>query len=148
MMDEPLVKKTTFPTPQDAETAFYEALESADLEAMMEVWAEDEEIVCIHPGGPRLAGYDQVRAGWAQIFGSGQRLKVQLSHAVVLSGMMLSIHSAHENITVPGEARPRAPVAATNVYLRTGNGWRLLLHHASPVPQAQQRVPDSPKILH
>lgn len=147
-MDQPLVKKSTFPTPQDAETAFYEALESADLDAMMEVWAEDEEIVCIHPGGPRLAGYDQVRAGWAQIFGSGQRLKVHLSNPVVLSGMMLSIHSVHENITVAGEARPRAPVAATNVYLRTGNGWRLLLHHASPVPQAQQRAADSPKILH
>ena len=147
-MDQPLAKKSTFPTPQDAETAFYEALESADLDAMMEVWAEDEEIVCIHPGGPRLAGYDQVRAGWAQIFGPGQRLKVHLTNPVVLSGMMLSIHSVHENITVAGEARARAPVAATNVYLRTGNGWRLLLHHASPVPQAQQRSADSPKILH
>jgi ketosteroid isomerase-like protein len=148
MMDEPLVKKTTFPTPQDAETAFYEALESANLDAMMEVWAEDEEIVCVHPGGPRLAGYEQVRSGWAQIFGSGQKLKVQLNNPVVLSGMMLAIHSVHENITVPGEPRARAPVAATNIYLRTGNGWRLLLHHASPVPQAQQRQTDSPKILH
>jgi len=147
-MEKPLVKKT-FPTPQDAESAFYEALESADLDAMMEVWAEDEEIVCVHPGGARLAGYDQVRAGWAQIFGSGQRLKVFLNNVVVLSGMMLSIHSVHENITVAGEGRPRPPVAATNVYLRTGNGWRLLLHHASPVPQAQQpRGGDSPKILH
>jgi uncharacterized protein (TIGR02246 family) len=149
-MDEPLAKKTTtFPTPQDAEAAFYEALESADVEAMMEVWAEDEEIVCVHPGGPRLAGYDQVRASWAQMFGSGQKLKVHLDNQVVLAGMMLSIHSVHENILLPGETRPRPPVAATNVYLRTGNGWRLLLHHASPVPQqAQQRQSDSPKILH
>ena len=54
------MKKSTFPTPQDAEAAFYEALETGDLETMMEVWAEDEEIVCVHPGGPRLAGYDQV----------------------------------------------------------------------------------------
>ena len=43
-----------FPTPQDAESAFYEALERADLEQMMAVWSEDEEIVCVHPGGPRL----------------------------------------------------------------------------------------------
>ena len=48
------MKRSTFPTPQDAEAAFYEALERADLEAMMEVWAEDEEIVCVHPAGPRL----------------------------------------------------------------------------------------------
>ncbi len=50
-----------FPTPQDAEAAFYEALERADLELMMAVWAEDEEILCVHPGGARLTGQDQVR---------------------------------------------------------------------------------------
>ena len=29
-----------FPTAQDAESAFYEALERCDLEGMMAVWAE------------------------------------------------------------------------------------------------------------
>ena len=143
------MKKSTFPTPQDAEAAFYEALEAADLDAMMEVWAEDEEIVCVHPGGPRLAGFEQVRGSWAEIFGSGQRLKVHISNQVVLSGMMLAIHSVHENILVQGESRSRAPITATNVYLRTGKGWRMILHHGSPAP-AEARVPveSSPKILH
>jgi len=142
------VKKSTFPTPQDAEAAFYEALEAGDLEAMMEVWAEDEEIVCVHPGGPRLSGYDQVRASFAQLFGPGRRLKVQLSNQVVLSGMMFAVHSVHENILVQGEQRPRVPIAATNVYLRTGNGWRMILHHGSPAPQAGRAAAESPKILH
>jgi len=143
------VKKTTFASAQDVEAAFYDAVEANDLEAMMEVWAEDEEIVCIHPGGPRLAGYDQVRESWTQIFRSGQRLKVRLSDQVPLSGMMFAVHNVHENILVQGELRPRPPVAATNVYLRTGNGWRMILHHASPAPQPPPRtVPDGPKILH
>jgi uncharacterized protein (TIGR02246 family) len=142
------VKKSTFPTPQDAEAAFYEALETADLEAMMEVWAEDEEVVCVHPGGPRLAGFEQVRASWAQILGSGQRLKVHISNQVVLSSMMLAIHSVHENILVQGESRARAPVAATNVYLRTGKGWRMIVHHGSPAPAGAREPADSPKILH
>ena len=142
------MKKSTFPTPQDAEAAFYEALEAADLEAMMAVWAEDEDIVCVHPGGPRLAGFEQVRGSWAQILGSGQRLKVQLTHQVVLSSMMLAIHSVHENITVEGESRPRAAVAATNVYLRTGGGWRMILHHGSPTPPEARAPAESPKILH
>ncbi|HZF20247.1 MAG TPA: nuclear transport factor 2 family protein [Burkholderiales bacterium] len=142
------MKKSTFPTPQDAEAAFYEALESGDLEAMMEVWAEDEDIVCVHPGGPRLAGFEQVRGSWAQILGSRQRLKVQLSNQVVLSGMTLAIHSAYENITVEGESRPRAAVAATNVYLRTGKGWRMILHHGSPTPPEPRGSAESPKILH
>jgi ketosteroid isomerase-like protein len=142
------VKKSTFPTPQDAEAAFYEAFETANLEAMMEVWAEDEEIVCVHPGGPRLAGFEQVRASWAQILGSGQRLKVHISNQVVLSGMMLAIHSVHENILLQGESRARAPVAATNVYLRTGQGWRMILHHGSPAPAGAREPAESPKILH
>jgi ketosteroid isomerase-like protein len=142
------VKKTIFPTPQDAETAFYEALEASDLEAMMEVWAEDEEIICVHPGGLRLAGYEQVRHSWAQIFGSGQRVKVHLSNEIVLSSLMLAIHSVNENFLVQGETRPRSPIASTNAYLRTGNGWRMVLHHASPAPQAPPAAADSPKILH
>jgi hypothetical protein len=40
-------------------------------------------------------------------------------------------------------------MVATNVYLRTGNGWRLLVHHASPAPAAPApAAPDGPKVLH
>jgi ketosteroid isomerase-like protein len=149
---EPPVKKTTFPTPQDAEAAFYEALEAADIDAMMEVWSDDEEIVCVHPGGPRLSGFDDVRASWAEIFSGGRRLAVQVTHQVALGGMMLTVHSVSENIAVKGEPRPGTPVTATNAYLRTGNGWRMILHHASPVPQGagQPRAapPEAPKVLH
>ena len=137
-----------FPTAQDAEAAFYEALEKADLDAMMEVWAEDEEVVCVHPTGPRLSGYDQVRESWAQIFNSRQRLQVRITNQVYVQGMMLAVHSVHENILVQGESRARAPAVATNVYTRTGNGWRMLVHHASPAPGAPAAAPDGPKILH
>ena len=148
------MKKTTFPTPQDAEAAFYEALERADLDAMMEVWSDDDEVSCIHPGGPRLTGYEQVRENWAQIFKSGQRLQVHLSDQVIVSGMMFSVHSLHENILVRGEggiAGARSVVVATNVYLRAGGGWRMVLHHGSPAPAPAVRrdVPvEAPKVLH
>jgi ketosteroid isomerase-like protein len=139
----------TFPTPQDCEAAFYEALERADLDAMMDVWAEDEEIVCVHPGGPRLTGYDQVRGSWAEIFANRQRLTMHLSNQVSVNGMMLAIHSLHENILVEGEQRARGVAVCTNVYLRTGNGWRMLMHHASPAPAAAApRGNEAPKILH
>jgi ketosteroid isomerase-like protein len=148
------LKKTTFPTPQDAETAFYEALERADLDAMMEVWSDDEEVSCIHPGGPRLTGFEQVREHWARMFKSGQRLQVQLSDQVIVTGLMFSVHSMHENILVRGEggiAGGRSVVVATNVFLRAGPGWRMVLHHGSPAPAVAVRreIPvESPKILH
>src|SRR6185295_3481217 len=89
-----------FPTAQDAETAFYEALERCDLEGMMAVWAEDEEIVCVHPAGQRLCGQDQVRESWARIFAAGPRARLVVSQQVAISAMMLAVHSVHENFTV------------------------------------------------
>jgi ketosteroid isomerase-like protein len=141
-------KKPFFPTPQDAENAFYDALERADLAAMMAVWSEDEEIVCIHPTGARLAGWAEVEESWRRLFSGGPRLKVRLSHQVLLQGMMLAIHSLHENITASGDDNLRAPIVATNVYLRSALGWRMLVHHASPAPVPPEMMPDTPKTLH
>ncbi len=141
-----------FPTAQDAENAFYEALERCDLEGMMAVWAEDEEIVCVHPAGQRLCGQDQVRESWARIFAAGPRARLVVSQQVAISVMMLAVHSVHENFTVEGEPRPPAPILATNVYLRTAAGWRMIVHHASPAPaQAEAPAPGRkgpPKTLH
>jgi uncharacterized protein (TIGR02246 family) len=141
-----------FPTAQDAENAFYEALERCDLEGMMAVWAEDEEIVCVHPAGQRLSGQDQVRESWTRLFAAGPRARVSVSQQVAISAMMLAVHSVHENFTVEGDSRPAAPILATNVYLRTAAGWRMIVHHASPAP-AQAEVPapqrkGPPKTLH
>jgi len=143
-----------FPTAQDAETAFYEALERGDLEAMMAVWAEDEDIFCVHPAGPRLTGHEEVRKSWAQIFSGAQRVRVTVSHQVTLSAMMIAVHSVQENFTVQGASRSDvqpAPVVATNVYLRTGAGWRMIVHHASPAPAAPPPAAPReapPKTLH
>ena len=139
-----------FPTAQDAQNAFYEALERGDLEGMMAVWAEDEDIVCVHPAGQRLAGQAQVREVWRQMFAGGPNMRVRITQQVVIAGVMIEAHSVHENITVAGEQRPRAPMVATNVYLRTAAGWRMIVHHASPAPAEPSADPASasPKILH
>ncbi len=149
-----------FATSQDCESAFYEALERADLEGMMAVWAEDEEIVCVHPGGPRLCGQDQVRESWAQIFaGGGARMRVHVAQQVSISGMMLAVHSVFESFAPAGaqgggeaarDMRP-APVVATNVYLRSATGWRMVVHHASPAPGKAAPPPaasGAPKTFH
>ena len=140
-----------FPTAQDAENAFYEALERGDLEGMMAVWAEDEEIICVHPGGPRLSGPDEVRRSWAQIFSGGAGPRVHITQQVALTGMMIAVHSVHENFTIEGDARAQVPVIATNVYLRTAAGWRMIVHHASPAPietPPAQPKEAPPKFLH
>jgi uncharacterized protein (TIGR02246 family) len=142
------VSAKIFPTAQDAEAAFYEALERADLELMMAVWSDDEEILCVHPGGMRLTGQDQVRESWRQILAGGTRARVHLSQQVAISGPMVAVHSVHENFSVPGEKRPLQTVVATNVYLRTAAGWRMIAHHGSPAPGQAEAPRETPKILH
>ena len=143
------MKRALFTTPQDAEAAFYEAFEKGDLEAMMGVWADDDDIVCVHPGGVRLAGAEQVREAWRQIFAGGQTLRFRLRQQQALNGMTLVVHSVYEQITVASEARARQPVIATNVYMRTESGWRMVVHHASPAPVAPEAEGKrAPKMLH
>jgi ketosteroid isomerase-like protein len=143
------MKKTLFPTPQDAEAAFYDALTKGDLDAMMAVWADDDDIYCVHPGSPRISGVAQVRESWRRILAGGQTLRFQLRGQQYLHSMMLSAHSIYEHISVAGETRTRNPVIATNIYLRTERGWRMVAHHASPAPVAISEEPRrAAKTLH
>ena len=118
----------------------------------MAVWSEVDEIVCVHPAGASLTGQDEVRESWARIFAGGPRARLSIERQVAIRGMMLAVHSVFEHFTLPElkpEAQP-APVVATNVYLRTAAGWRMIVHHASPAPAAAPTAPREagPKILH
>ena len=68
-----------YTSPQDAALAFYQAFEAKDVEAMMSTWADDEEIVCVHPGGPRLVGY-MVRCRPEDALPLGSRRDAQWHH--------------------------------------------------------------------
>jgi len=137
---------TIFVTPQDAESAFYAALEMGDLQAMMRVWSDDEEIVCIHPGGPVLIGYDAVREAWQRIFSHSGRLSLWVAQKVAFVTPFAVITHVLEHFSQAGDERMSAPVAATNIYTRGAVGWRMVGHHASPAPPDSQH--DMPKVLH
>ncbi len=135
---------TILTSPQDAALAFYQAFEANDIEAMMATWAEDEDIVCVHPGGPRLVGYEAVRAGWEQLFSGEAKLSFRLDEIVVIETVGLALQSAVEHVTVGNDPRPRGAAIATNVFLRTPSGWRVVVHHASPAPAIAVAAPSRP----
>ena len=138
--------KTFFATPQDAEAAFYEAMERADLEAIMALWSEDDEIICVHPGGPRLAGYAMIRESWRRIFENGPRMRVSITPLSAVVNPFTAIHSLVERITVGSQKQETAPIVTTNVYVRGPTGWRMVVHHGSPSPP--EAVSEAPKTLH
>jgi ketosteroid isomerase-like protein len=144
-MDQPIMPKVRTPpiytTPTDAATAFYDAFEAKDVDAMMATWADDEEIVCVHPGGTRLVGYDAVRSGWEQLFAGDARLTFRLDQVVIIETVGLAMQSAVEHVSLGSDGTPRGAAICTNVFLRTPSGWRIVMHHASPAPTVPSTEP-------
>lgn len=135
-------RRKLFPTPDDAETAFYEAFERADLGAMMAVWAASDDVVCIHPTGPRLSGFEAVRDSWAQIFSGGAQLRARIVEVRKFEGQSVAVRSVVEILTAPGSQGSPQSVLATNVYELGDGGWRMTVHHASPMPEASAPADD------
>jgi len=131
-------------TAEQAESAFYAAFERADAKAMMEVWSEDDNIMCIHPNGPRLSGQQEVREGWFQIMKYSPNMRFKLTFLDCVQEADLAVHYVNEQIHVGGQDEPEFTVLATNVYRRTQDGWRMVMHHASPTPESlrtmQERI--------
>lgn len=121
-----------YSTPDEAEQAFYQAFENADLAAMMQIWADDDTIACAHPMGKLLQGRTTVRESWRQLFSGDQRMHFRLQHQQIRQSETIAVHSVLETIFLHGDNRPRPPIIATNVFVRTDGGWRMVLHHASP----------------
>lgn len=133
----------------DVEKAFYDAFERANLEDMMKVWADDDGIVCIHPAGPRLVGRHAVAQSWRQILEGGARLRFEIGETRTTIENGIAVHCVHENIRHGAGYAERSLVLATNVYVATDGGWRMLVHHASPAPvQHSEADTPAPSTLH
>ena len=133
----------------DVEAAFYEALQTADIERLMACWADDDEIVCVHPGGPRVVGASAIRATFEAIFANGS-IKAWPERVRKVEALASVVHNVLERVEVLTESGPaQAYVLATNVYHKTAQGWRMVAHHASPGSQTEsQEINETPQVLH
>lgn len=136
-------------TADDVEAAFYEAMQSADIEKLMACWADEDEVICVHPGGPRLVGAGAIRAAFEAMFANGS-IRASPQHVRKVESLTSAVHNVLERIEVMMESGPaHAFVLATNVYHRTSQGWRMVAHHASPgTPKEAQELNESPHVLH
>lgn len=148
-MRKPKVSPASSGNADDIEAAFYEALQSGNIDKLMACWADEDDIVCIHPGGPRVVGAGAIRAAFDAMFANGS-IRAHAEKVRKVEAMSASVHSVLERIEVMTEDGPRhAYVIATNVYHKTAQGWRMVAHHASPgTPREIQEIADSPQVLH
>jgi ketosteroid isomerase-like protein len=126
-----------------ANGAFYSAFEAGDLDAMADVWEHSDRIAVTHPGWPTLRGWPSVAGSWDAIFRNTPYIQFVLTgDDVVVAGDVAWV-TLDENIlqatgspgggAVDSEELSGARVAAVNVFVRAQDGWRMVLHHGSPV---------------
>ena len=136
-------------SPDEIEQQFYEALQAGDIERLMSVWSDDEEISCVHPGGPRVVGAAAIRSAFDSMFANGT-INARPEKVRRLQTHSCAVHSVLEHIHVMTTEGPQSAwVVATNVYLKTAQGWRLVSHHASPgSPREVQEIVEAATTLH
>jgi ketosteroid isomerase-like protein len=122
----------------ETNSAFYAALEGRDLDAMAAIWEHSDRVVVTHPGWPMLRGWAKVAGSWDAIFANTGYIQFVLTDEEVTVVGDTAWVTLDENILQSG-AQPGTDdlsgsrATATNVYVRTDEGWRMVLHHASPV---------------
>jgi ketosteroid isomerase-like protein len=134
----------------EIEATFYEALQTGDVDKLMSCWADEDEIVCVHPGGPRVVGAVAIRATFEMMFSAGT-IRAWPHQVRKLYALASCVHNVLEKLEVPGpEGLGHAWVIATNVYHKTAQGWRMVAHHASPGSGVNeiQELSGAPQILH
>lgn len=143
-----------------ANREFYRAFERLDLAAMRAAWLDDERIQCIHPGAEALVGPGRVHAAWEAIFQSTTWIRFELADvSVQVFGDIAWVHAIeriHSRADAPsGQAAETsdepsvrntlvAEAVATNLFVKdraSDGGWKLLLHHASPLARRILREP-------
>jgi ketosteroid isomerase-like protein len=126
---------------EDANHAFYAAFEGRDFEAMSELWEHSDRVVCTHPGWAALRGWGQVAASFFALFQNDQHLQFILTNAAAFVEGDAAWVTLDENIL--SAEQPATTVAAINVFVRsTHRGWRLVVHHASPVTASPELADD------
>ena len=136
-------------TADETEASFYDAMRHGDVDKVMACWADDEEIACVSPGGPRTVGTVAVRAAFAATLATGP-VHITIEHVRRMESAVCAVHHVTEKVqAMTSEGLQTAFVIATNVYLRTPQGWRMVAHHASAgMPQDLPDISEPRSTLH
>lgn len=140
-----LTKPLLFASPEECEQAFYDAMESADVDAISEVWLDDDDVCCIHPGGARLAGSSAVRSSFVSLLSNGPVQIRTVSRKCFESPTLAVTNVIEEVVVVQGASRQVVHVIATNSFAKTPAGWKMVLHHAAPAPQGRAAEVETPQ---
>jgi ketosteroid isomerase-like protein len=115
--------------------AFFQALESLDVEQMEAVWWHEDWVQILHPGWELIVGWDEIRESWVDIFRSTVRMRVAISHPFVhVVGNAAWVSCRPEITYTSKEGFTTAAIDVLNIFVRRNGAWRIVHHHAALVP--------------
>lgn len=107
----------------EANTAFYRAFSSGDINAMEVLWATKSTAATTHPWRPALVGRQDVMDSWRAILVNPPSIRFSEVVVTRLDGFAL--------VTCLEEAGD--VLSATNVFVLEEGEWKICHHHAGPV---------------
>jgi len=121
-----------------ANAELYAAFEDGDVNRMEAIWDDADDVCCVHPGWPMLRGRSRVLRSWSVIMANTNYIQFFLTSVEAAVDADVAVVTCEENILTAvadpdGGLSQSAKVVSTNVFRRRDDGWRLWLHHGSPV---------------
>jgi len=119
-----------------ANEAFYRAFRGRSYAAMESIWAKQAPVACMHPGMDVIRGRPEVLKSWRGI------LSHEGSPQLVCDRVEVHLVGDVAYVTcLEGTAGDPPALVATNVYVREGETWRMLLHQAGPLTRKERLEP-------
>lgn len=120
---------------EQANALLYSSFETGDVDLMESVWDEEEPeaLVCVHPGWPMLRGRAAVLRSWSAVMANTDYIQFFLTDVHVAVHGSTAVVTCTENVLTSVDVGENAAVVSTNVFVLRADGWRLQVHHGSPV---------------
>lgn len=109
-----------------ANLEFYRAFNDRDYRAMETLWAKTAPVLCIHPGWTAIAGRDHVVQSWRAILANPQSPQVMVHDDRAFLYGDVAIVQCEEELDA-------GHLAATNMFVREAETWKMIHHQASQI---------------
>ena len=126
--------------------AFYDAVETGDVDLMASLWVDDPETTCVHPGAVPLRGTPAILRSWTVLMANVGYIQFFLTEVEATSlppgddDPSAVVITCTENILsgaapADDETFAGAKAVCTSILVRDGSGWKFWSRHASPVAE-------------
>jgi ketosteroid isomerase-like protein len=122
-----------------ANLEFYRAFAAHDVPAMDALWAQEAPVACLHPGWTALKDRDTILASWSGILSNPDAPRIAcFDEQVFLYGDVA--------LVLCEEELEGGTLAASNLFVRENNEWRMAHHHAGQIIRRHDERPSRPRL--